>query len=160
MEIKMNKRGVTLLELIIVMVIIGIGATLLAPGIGSWIPIYRLKGATRDVVSMLRTAQMKAVSTNLEYRVYFNAGERMYWIERGNQSSNSTNWVGTTAVDNAAREGNINILPSGVTINFTGFKEFNPNSTSSSGSLTLTNSKGSTREITLTPSTGRIIIKD
>src|SRR4030043_2187845 len=71
--VKMNRKGVTLLELIIVMVIIAIGATLLAPGIGAWIPIYRLKGATRDVVSTLRTAQMKAVSINTDYRVTFDA---------------------------------------------------------------------------------------
>ena len=155
---KMNKKGVTLIELIVVMVIIGIAAVFFAPNIGAWLPNYRLRSASRDVVSTMRTAQMKAVSTNLEYRAYFNAGERKYWIERGNQSSGSTNWVGTTALDNAAREGDINTLPTGVTINFTGFIEFNPNSTSSSGSIILQNTRGTERRLTLTPSTGRVTI--
>ncbi|MBS3919035.1 MAG: prepilin-type N-terminal cleavage/methylation domain-containing protein [Deltaproteobacteria bacterium] len=141
----MNRRGVTLLELIIVMVIIGIGATLLAPGIGTWIPIYRLKGATRDVVSTLRTAQMKAISINTDYQVNF---------------SNATTYVleyrNTLGV--FVTEGSPQTLPSG--IQFTTFPrifQFNPNSTASlTGALTLTNTKGSTRTITLTTATGRI----
>ena len=67
----MNKKGVTLIELVVVFVIIAIGAVLLVPNIGGWLPNYRLRSATRDIVSTLRTAQMKAVSTNTQYRVDF-----------------------------------------------------------------------------------------
>ncbi len=150
----MNKRGVTLIELVVVFVIIAVLAVLMVPNIGAWLPGYRLRTATREVVSALRTAQMKAVSTNLEYRAYFNAGERRYWIERGNQSSGSTNWVGTTDAGNAAREGAISSLPTGVAISFTGFIEFNPDSTSSGGSVDIQNTRG-IRRITLTTATGR-----
>lgn len=153
---QINKKGVTLIELIVVMVIIAIGAVLLAPNIGAWLPNYRLRSATRDIVSTLRTANMKAVSTNLEYRVYFSSGERKYWIERGNQSSNSTNWVGTTDPGNPARDGAINDLPTGVTINFTGNIEFNPDSTCNTQTLVLTNSKGKQSRITLVSSTGKV----
>jgi hypothetical protein len=99
---------------------------------------------------------MKAVSTNLEYRAYFNAGEGRYWIERGNQSSGSTNWVGTTDPGNAAREGPINTLPTGVTISLTGFIEFNPDSTCNAATITLTNSKGKQSSITLVTTTGKV----
>jgi len=153
---QMNNKGVTLIELIVVFVIIAIGAVLLAPNIGAWLPNYRLKSTTRDIVSTVRTAQMKAVSINLEYRTYFNAGEGKYWIERGNQSSGSTNWVGTTASDNAARDGALNALSSGVTISFTGFIEFNPDSTCNAATITVTNSKGKQSTITLVTSTGRV----
>jgi general secretion pathway protein H len=151
-----KRDGVTLIELIVVMVIIAIGATLMVPAIGAWLPNYRLRSATRDIVSTMRTAQIKAVSTNLEYRAYFNSAERRYWIESGNQSSNSTNWVGTTAVDNAAREGAVNTLSSGVTISFNGFIEFNPDSTCNAATITLTNSRGKQSSITVVPSTGRV----
>jgi prepilin-type N-terminal cleavage/methylation domain-containing protein len=156
----MNKKGVTLIELIVVMVIIAIGAVLFVPNIGGWMPNYRLRSVARNIVSTMRTAQMKAVSTNLEYRVYFNltAGKYRYWIEKGNLSSSSTNWVGTVDLDNAAREGGINELPNGVKNNFAGFIEFNPDSTSSSGSITLQNSRGTVRQLAITPSTGRVKI--
>lgn len=142
----MNRRGVTLLELIIVMVIIAIGATLLAPGIGTWIPIYRLKGATRDVVSTLRTAQMKAISINTDYQVRF-PNATSYILEY----QTTAGWV----VDGAQQT-----LPTG--IEFTTFPRifrFNPNSTAwISGALTIRNTKGSTRTISLTTSTGRITV--
>ncbi len=144
-SVKMNKRGVTLLELIIVMVIIAIGATLLAPGIGAWIPTYRLRGATRDVVSTLRTAQMKAISINTDYQVRF-PNATSYILEY----QTTAGWVA---------EGTQQNLPTG--IQFASFPPgsrflFNPNSTASTGSLTVTNTKGSARTISLTTATGRI----
>jgi prepilin-type N-terminal cleavage/methylation domain-containing protein len=147
-RVKMSKKGVTLLELIIVMVIIAIGATLLVPAIGAWIPTYRLRGATRDVVSTLRTAQMRAISINTDYRVRF-PDATSYILEY--RTTSATNpWVA---------EGSQQNLPTGIT--FTSFPPgsrflFNPNSTASTGSLTLTNTKGSSRTISLTTSTGRI----
>ena len=65
----MNRRGITLMELIIVMAIIALGAVLMVPNIAGWIPNYRLRSATRDVVSTLRVAQMKAVARNMDHRV-------------------------------------------------------------------------------------------
>jgi Tfp pilus assembly protein FimT len=133
------------------MIIIAIGAVLLVPNIGGWLPNYRLKSATRDIVSTLRTAQMKAVSSNLEYRVSF--ANPNFWLERGDLNSASTIWTA---------EGATQTLPSGIQISapFPGnIAHFNPNSTSSTGSMTLTNTKGQTRSITLTTSTGRIKIE-
>jgi prepilin-type N-terminal cleavage/methylation domain-containing protein len=145
--VKMNKKGVTLLELIIVMVIIAIGATLLVPGIGTWIPIYRLRGATRDVVSTMRTAQMKAISINTDYQVNF-LNATTYVLEYKN------------TLGNFVAEGSQQTLPKG--IEFTTFPRifrFNPNSTAwISGGLIIKNTKGSTRTITLSTSTGKIIV--
>jgi hypothetical protein len=59
-------------------------------------------------------------------------------------------------------EGSAQRLPDGVIIsgnNLPGqHAEFNPNSTSSSGTVTLQNTKGSQKTITLTSSTGRVRI--
>ncbi len=150
---KMNKKGVTLIELVVVFVIIAIGAVLLAPNIGAWLPNYRLRSATRDVVSMMRTAQMKSVSTNFQYRVNLNAAE----IGTNNYILEYFNTMGAWVNDGGPRT-----LPSGVIIsgnNLPGqHAEFNPNSTSSSGTVTLQNIKGSQKSITLTSSTGRVKI--
>jgi prepilin-type N-terminal cleavage/methylation domain-containing protein len=150
----MNKKGVTLIELLVVMIIIAIGAVLLAPNIGAWLPNYRLKSATRDIVSTMRVAQIKAVSNNFQYRVNLNSadvGANSYVLQYFNTMGA---WV---------NEGAIQRLPSGVIINNNALPndraEFNTNSTSSTGSITLQNTKGTQRRITLTPATGRVKIE-
>jgi len=145
-----NKKGVTLAELVVVMAIIAIGAVLVAPNIGAWIPSYRLRGATREVVSQLRTAQMKAISTNREYRVSFDVSGNFVL-----QYRNTGVWF---------NEGAAMGLPTGVTIAVITFPgrtaQFNPDSSASTGSITLRNIKGSEKTITLTTSTGRVHVND
>jgi Tfp pilus assembly protein FimT len=155
----MNHEGVTLIELVVVFVIIAVGAVLTAPNIHAWLPNYRLKSATRDIVSTMRTAQMKAVSTNLQYRVYFNPDEGKYWMERGNQSSGSTNWVGSADLDNASREGAIYTLPSGLSVSLAGFVQFNPNSTCNAATITVSNSRGKRSIITTVMGTGKVNVR-
>jgi general secretion pathway protein H len=152
-------RGVTLIELVVVLVIIAIGGVLTAPDIHAWLANYRLKSATRDIISTMRTAQMKAVSTNLQYRVYFNPDEKRYWVEKGNQSSGSTNWVGSADLDNASREGAIYTLPSGLSISLAGFIQFNPNSTCNAATITVSNSRGQRSIITTVMGTGKVNVR-
>jgi type IV fimbrial biogenesis protein FimT len=149
-----NKRdGVTLIELIIVMVIIAVGATLMVPAIGAWLPNYRLRSATRDIVSTMRTAQMRAVSNNFQYRVNMNASDvsaNSYVLQRNTGGL----WVNDEALQT---------LPSGITIFRNTFNnqrtEFNPNSTSSAGSITLQNTRGTQRRVIIAAATGRVRIE-
>ncbi|PIV24522.1 MAG: hypothetical protein COZ69_04195 [Deltaproteobacteria bacterium CG_4_8_14_3_um_filter_45_9] len=147
----MNHKGITLIELVIVMVIIAIGAVLLVPNIGAWLPNYRLRSGTRDVVSTLRMAQMKAVSTNMPYGVGFDANACQLYRSSGG----------------LIPEGSPVNLPSGVQFNNNTFPvdgalgkpfaQFNPNSSMASGGIiTLQNPKGTERQITFNPSTGRV----
>jgi prepilin-type N-terminal cleavage/methylation domain-containing protein len=148
----MNKKGVTLIELLVVMIIIAIGTLLLVPNISGWLPNYRLRGAARDIVSTMRTAQMKAVSTNTQYQLDFNVAGNNYIL----QYQTSGGWVNDGATQN---------LPPGVTFISAIFSGgvpraiFNPNSTSSAGSATLQNTKGAQKRITLTSATGRAKIE-
>ena len=150
---KMNQKGITIIELVVVMVIIAIGAVLLVPNIGTWLPHYRLRSATRDVASTLRTAQMKAVSTNSPYGVGFDANSCQLYRSSGG----------------LIPEGSPVNLPSGVQFNNNTFPvngalgkpfaQFNPNSTSSPGGVSLFNTKGTQKRITLTTATGRVKIE-
>jgi Tfp pilus assembly protein FimT len=149
-----NQRGITLIELAVVFIIIAIGAVLLVPNIGAWLPHYRLRSATRDIVSTMRTAQMRAVSNNIQYRVNFNAAEigatKSYILQRNIGGA----WV---------NEGALQTLPQGITVNIDqlpgGRAVFNPNSTATAGSVTLQNTKGAQRRIILTSITGRVRIE-
>lgn len=145
----MRKRGVTLVELIVVMAIIAIAALALVPNIGTWITYYRLRSATRDITSVLRTAQMKAVSNNISYQVRFDAGGNSFLL-----------LYQTTG--GFKPEGPSQKLPQGVAIvdvSFSGganYAVFNPDSTASAGHVTLVNAKGMRRTITVSSATGRV----
>ena len=143
----MNKKGVTLLELIVVFVIIAIGAVLVVPNLRPWILNYRLRSATRDITSNLRAAQIRAVSNNLNYQVFFDTGAGTYKLQRNSGGL----WVD---------EGTAQTLPTGISIatNFGSTLTFSHNSSSNGGSIQLSNTKN-TRKITVLPSTGRITIK-
>ncbi len=135
----MNKKGVTLVELIVVFVIIAIMAGLMAPNMGAWLPSYRLRTATRDIASTFRGAQMRAVAECKSYTVSF--GTRSYV------------YAGTSRA-----------LPPGITIvsnTLPGSSaSFNPDSTCpSAGSITLQNTKGSQKKITILSSTGKVTIQ-
>jgi type II secretion system protein H len=148
-----NQKGVTLLELIVVIIIIAIGATLLVPNIAGWLPNYRLRSATRDLVSTLRTAQMKAVSTNIAYGVAFDPNAfQLYY-----QSTAGLIVEGATITLPSGVQFNNNTFPVDGTLGKP-FVRFNTDSTSSPGGVTLQNTKGTQRRITLTTATGRINI--
>jgi general secretion pathway protein H len=144
---KMNEKGVTLLELIVVLVIIAIGAVLVVPNFRPWILNYRLRSATRDITSSLRAAQMSAVSNNFNYQVFFDMGAGIYKLQRNSGGL----WVD---------EGTAQTLPAGISIvtNFGSTLTFSPNSSSNGGSIQLSNAK-KTKKITVLPSTARITIQ-
>jgi len=145
----MNKRGVTLLELIVVMVIVAIGAALTTPNIGGWLSNYRLRSATRDVASMMRLAQIKAVSNNTSCQVVFDTVNDNYILQ---YQDTLGAWV---------NEGETQRLPPGVKFNttFGATATFAPNSTATDGDITLNNNKGATKRIRLLGLTGRIRIE-
>jgi Tfp pilus assembly protein FimT len=145
---KINNGGITLIELVVVFVIIAVLALLMAPNIGRWMPRYRLRSATRDIISTLRTAQMRAVSNDLTYQVVFNPagpGLGTYTLQRNSGGLITTEGVAQTA-------------PPGVTF-VTNFPAntavFNPNSTATGGTVTVSIPTGS-RTITVLSSTARI----
>jgi prepilin-type N-terminal cleavage/methylation domain-containing protein len=152
----MNKKGVTLIELVVVFVIIAILATLMVPGIGKWLPRYRLTSATRDIVSTMRTAQAKAVSRRLQYQVDFNGPPANSYILRYTS--------GGLLFDDGARQ----TAPSGITVNIAGLPagiaRFYTDSTClNGGNITLSCQKGgivqAQRGIALNAATGKITIQ-
>jgi prepilin-type N-terminal cleavage/methylation domain-containing protein len=150
-RVKMNKKGVTLIEVIVVLVIIAIGATLAVPNIGAWLHNYRLRTATRDIVSAMRAAQMKAVSTNLGHRVQFNDEGGSYIVQR---MTTTGVWV---------NEGVLQTIPDGIRFHEINLADnravFNPNSTSSTGSVVLRNKRDTEKRIVLFAATGRIRVE-
>jgi prepilin-type N-terminal cleavage/methylation domain-containing protein len=55
-------KGVTMIELAVVLAIIGIMSLFMTPGIGEWVQNYRIKQAARDMASDFQFAKLKAIS--------------------------------------------------------------------------------------------------
>jgi len=104
----MNKKGITLIELIVVMVIIGIMAVLVVPNIGSQLQRYRLKTSAREISNFLLQARTEAIKnadfTNPKYyRVVFDQGNGTYRMQKFEAGS----WVD---------DGGIKTLPANISI--------------------------------------------
>jgi type II secretion system protein H len=146
----MNQRAITLIELIVIWAIVGLCAVSLLPMMNTWAQRDRLKTAAQEVAYVLRIAEEEAVTRGAVCRVRFDPGANSYILQEN---------AGGLWVD----KGDLRTLPEGVRMK----KEdlpgssviFYPNTTSSPGSLTLTNRKGEEKKITLTASTGRIRIE-
>ena len=150
----MDQKGVTLIELVVVLAIIAIGTALVVPKIGAWLPHYHLKCATRDIVSTMRTAQMRAISTGIQYRVNFNTDEVGVANSFILQRNSGGEW---------SNDGAVQTLPAGITMDIdqmpAGRALFNPNSTATAGSTIVRNTKGMQNRISITSATGRVRIE-
>jgi prepilin-type N-terminal cleavage/methylation domain-containing protein len=88
MKRRLGNRGVTLLELMVVIAIMGILATIAVPSYLTWLPKLRVDGATGEVSSDLQTARMRAVSENTPYAVLFDLAGNSYSVYK------DSNWNG------------------------------------------------------------------
>ncbi len=70
------RRGLTLVELAVVLAIIGILVAAMIPGLGRWLSHYRIKSMAGDIASSFRLAQMTAVQRNRNCSVEFNTNTR------------------------------------------------------------------------------------
>ncbi len=143
----MSQKGLTLLELLVIWLIVAVGMTLLFPSIVTWSQDYRLRSATKEIVSILNIAQSQAVSKSVEYRVCFDPKTGSYLIQRHSEGG----WC---------QEGRVQVLPTGIRIKDITLPDncaqFNSNSTYSFGWITHRNPKGKEKRIILNMGSGRI----
>lgn len=75
-----NKRGVTLIELIIGVSIIVIIAILTAPQISRFRSTYNLRSCATDLIQNMRLARAMAIKENRQYLIVFNTANNRYLI--------------------------------------------------------------------------------
>ena len=71
MRAKHSRAGVTLLELMVVVAIVGIVAAMGAPQIGEWLRTQRVKAAARAVADTFMLARSEAMRTGNNHVVFF-----------------------------------------------------------------------------------------
>ncbi len=74
--------GFTLVEIIVVLVIFGIIATIALPDWGTVLLKFSLNGATRQVQSELHRIKMKAVSENVDFQLAYSDKANSYQVQR------------------------------------------------------------------------------
>lgn len=164
------EAGFTLLQLIIVVGILGILASIAIPQYSDWMPKYRLKSAAMDIYSNMQLARLMAIKSNKSYRLIFFAttGNGSYIVRRPDgtiekridfrdyDSSGTIGYGGGNAIKNATKSGGS--LPNdGISFNYN-TATFNSRGTGSSGYVYLENSRGTAYAIG-TLSSGVIVLK-
>ncbi len=90
-----KEHGMTVMELVITMSMIGILAVIAAPTVSHWVPNYRVKEAARELVSNLHKARTEAVRQSSDVIITFspqaytpNGGAGSYQVALDNNPRN------------------------------------------------------------------------
>ena len=137
----MRKReeGFTLIELLVVMGIIGILMTLTSYAIFSYWRAQQLTGATQQIITDLRDAQVRAQSEVRTYRVQFNTASESYAITRC-EGNDCTDPLSFSLVETVQMENGIDISTASFTYGTTADGTsvyFQPRGVSSDGSVVI-----------------------
>jgi prepilin-type N-terminal cleavage/methylation domain-containing protein len=163
-----GKRGLTIIELVVVMCILGVMVLIAIPNIGRWLPRYRLRSAARDVASNIQLARLGAIKDNREWALLFDVNAQSYKIisnkgPDGNwDSADDTEEKVVSLSDyptvrfgdsgHGPRPGGVAV---GDGVTFVGHRaEFNPGGTSTAGTVYLQNNRNDAMAIGVDSSTG------
>lgn len=150
-----DKRGFSLVELLTVVALVGVVSAIAVPNILSQLPKWHANGSTRDVMSTLMVARLKAIQNNKEYAVLFTFGDTdSYKLLKKSG--------GVWQDEGAATE-----APTDITMELTGGApcnnnrvEFNPNGTAGCSPMWVkTKDDAYKRKISIESNTGRISVK-
>lgn len=90
-----DKKGFTLIELVLVVAIVGAMSIMAFPTFSGWIARARLRDAARTVYSDMQLARIKAIETGAQWRVLFDPDAGTYTVVNPGPDM----IVGTTAGD-------------------------------------------------------------
>jgi prepilin-type N-terminal cleavage/methylation domain-containing protein len=153
---KNNSRGITLIELVIVVVIISVIAAMGIPQFSKVVPRLEFKSASRDIVSDLRLVRSLAIAQRTQVGLYFNSEQRQYIIFKDMVNLPALTYeVGDSVIRTVTLDQNLSISSCSFT-NYTII--FKPDgSASSTGGVVVGYSQGNDlANVNVLASTGRV----
>ncbi len=136
----LNKKGFTLIEVVIVAVTIAVISAIAIPRFGKVMTKLKIKAAGRDIISQLRLARSYAVSQKKPFGVYFDTDNNQFVLFKDKVS------LGSQTYDHGDSVMKSFTLPGDINFSYTSFSNdvviFRPNgSASSTGSVDLYSEK-------------------
>ena len=134
MRVQANgQSGLTLLELMVALAVVGIMAAVAAPSLAKVIPHVKLNSAASQLTNDLNIARYRGISGNFKTRVVFNTGNSTYtrWIDKNRNG----------AFDAGEQDILNRDMPSGVTFvvaSTAPYVEFDPTGTAADGTAGVT----------------------
>lgn len=160
--------GFTLLELIVIVFIIGILASISIPVFSTLIPDYKLRTTAQELYSNMHLAKMKAIKKQTKYKIVFQTGANSYILKQDAGPTEKTVTLTSSgsgrdicfgcgdATKNATKSGGA--PPSDGVSYSSNTATFNPRGMSSSGYVYVKNNKGTSYAVG-TLSSGVIFLK-
>lgn len=160
--------GFTLVEMILVIFIMLLMASAVAPSLKNYLFTTRLRTATKQIVSLVNYARSLSISQKVKYRVNFDLDSERCWLSKAEQDlSGKERYV---RLSNSW--GRTHTLPEGIDIYLirtprsrinkdsgTDYIVFKPNGSSEDSAIYIKNSKGNVRTLIVDGFTGRIRIR-
>lgn len=156
---KATNQGFTLTELMVVIAVIGVLATVGGVSLTRELPHYRMKGDAGTIHRSLMTARTQATSSGRQFAIRFDldTNPQEYVLQEGNANSGSTTWTTrayrkelspSVKIDRVVDDG-------GAKTSGTARIIFNPNGSCGTGQIFLGSATHGYR-VFLTPTTGRV----
>ena len=143
MRLRWSERGVTLIEIAVVLAIVGIMALFLAPAIGEWLDNFRIRQTARNISSTLQEAKMQTISSKTPNSVVFSTTNNTYTLQPEGKVAQVPRGVNIVSVTAAT----VSFAPDGTS------------TSTSTETIQIDNADGQTYQIIINP-VGRISMQE
>ena len=155
-----QQRGMTLIEIVIVLALLGLMAMIGTPAMELWLERYRVRTAAQEIATSIQLQRMRAVSRNRDHSIQFDTVARTYDLFEGDPGTG----VRLTPLPMSLPMGVEFNVEAGDPVEFANDRlTFHPDGSINTRnavveSLFLENGLGDTFEITVNLTTGRVTI--